>query len=317
MRVQPIEHGALQALNAVLQSIESVRNARALYLLMLAFAGAGLLMTMATSALGREAALAAALWVGGAFFVLFYTSNAAGLVLMDEACGRPIRLPAEALRDALGCAHRLLAVVLIVLAATALLGAVVAALLFAARLPGLGPSLLGLLVPLAVPALGLALVALVALVGPVAAPAVWSGLGVGAVLALLLRQVRQRFAHALMLSAAVSLLTAAVAALVSVVVLAGGRALLALAVWGAGIELAPQPFLAALFGQGLRLAPGAPPLSAHTSAAITGAGVVFALGLVVPGVVYLRGLCELYLALRRSDGDEPPATAIATAKATP
>ena len=111
MRVQPVEHGALQALNAVLQSIESVRNARALYLLMLAFAGAGLLMTMATSALAREAALAAALWVGGAFFVLFYTSNAAGLVLMDEACGRPVRLPAEALRDALGCAHRLLAVV--------------------------------------------------------------------------------------------------------------------------------------------------------------------------------------------------------------
>jgi hypothetical protein len=40
MRVQPVEHGALQALNSVLQSIESVRNARALYLLLLAFAGA-------------------------------------------------------------------------------------------------------------------------------------------------------------------------------------------------------------------------------------------------------------------------------------
>ena len=42
-----------------------------------------------------------------------------------------------------------------------------------------------------------------ALVGPLASPAVWSGLGVRAVLALLLRQVRVRFAHALMLSAAV------------------------------------------------------------------------------------------------------------------
>ena len=46
-------------------------------------------------------------------------------------------------------------------------------------------------------------------------------------------------------------------------------------------------------------------VSAHTASALSGAGVVFALGLVVPGVVYLRGLCELYLALRRSDGEAP------------
>ena len=118
--------------------------------------------------------------------------------------------------------------------------------------------------------------------------------------------VRRRLAHAMLLSAAVSLLTAAVGGLVSVVVMAGGRALLGLSAGMAGFDLAPGPFLAALFGQGFRLAPGAPALSAHTSAALTGAGVVFALGLVVPGVVYLRGLCELYLALRRLDGDPLP-----------
>ena len=79
MRVQPVEHGALQALNSVLQSIESVRNARALYLLLLAFAGAGLMMTLAQGALAREAGTASALWLAAAFFSLFYTSNAAGL----------------------------------------------------------------------------------------------------------------------------------------------------------------------------------------------------------------------------------------------
>ncbi len=306
MRVQPVEHGALQALNSVLQSIESVRNARALYLLLLAFAGAGLMMTLAQGALARESGTAAALWLAAAFFSLFYTSNAAGLVLMDEACGRAPRLPAEALRDALRTAHRLLAVVLCVLVAAGLLLAVVLGLLWATRLPGLGPTLLGAVVALGVPSLGLAGVALLALVGPLAAPAVWAGLGVRQTLHLLLQQVRRRFAHALMLSAAVSLLTATVAGLVSVVVLLGGRALLALAVGVLDIDLAPQPFLAALFGQGLRMAPGAPALSAATQAALTGAGLVFALGLVVPGVVYLRGLCELFLALRRSDDDTPP-----------
>jgi hypothetical protein len=164
---------------------------------------------------------------------------------------------------------------------------------------------LGVVVPLAVPAIGLAMLALLTLVGPLAAPAVWAGATVREVLALLLRQVRRRFAHAILLSAAVSLLTAAVAGLVSFVVLTGGRAVLALTAWVADVEIAPGPFLAALFGQGFRAAAGAPALSAHTSAALTGAGVVFALGLVVPAVVYLRGLCELYLALRRLDDETP------------
>jgi len=306
MRVQPVDQGALPALNSVLQSIESVRNASALYLLMLAFASSGLMLTLAQRAMASESGLLTALWAGAAFFVLFYGSNAAGLVLMDEALGRPGRHPADALRDALRVAHRLLLVVACVLAGVALLGAGVLGLLFAARLPVVGPTLLGLTVPLAVPAIGLVALAMVTLVGPVAAPAVWAGLGVREVLALLARQVRRRFAQAVLLSAAVSLLTAAVAGLVSFVVLTGGRALLGLAVVLADVELAPDPFMAALFGQGLRMAPGAPALSAQTSAALTGAGVVFALGLVVPGVVYLRGLCELYLALRRLDGDDPP-----------
>jgi hypothetical protein len=112
-----------------------------------------------------------------------------------------------------------------------------------------------------------------------------------------------------LLSAAVSLLSAAVAGLVSFVVLSGGRAVQGLAVLLAGIDLAPDPFMAALFGQGFRLAPGASALSAHTSAAVTGAGVVFALGLVVPGVVYLRGLCELFLALQGLDDDATQAVA--------
>jgi len=306
MRVQPIGPGPLQGLNSVLQSIESVRNARALYLLLLALASSGLLVSLTRSAMAREAGLAATLWAGAAFFALFYGSNAAGLVLMDEARGRPQRLPAEALVDALRCAHRLLLVVLGVLALVALLLGAVAGLLFASRLPVVGPTVLGLVVPVAVPALGLTALALVALVGPLAAPAVWAGLGVRQVLVLLGRQLRGRFAQVVLMAAAVSLLAAGVAGLSSFVVLAGGRGLLALAVGLVGIDLAPEPFLAALFGQGWRLAPGAPALSAHTSAALTGASVVFALGLVLPGVVYLRGLCELFLALAHLDGDPPP-----------
>ena len=305
MRVQPFNDGALPALNAVLQSIESARNARAMYLLTLAFASSAWLLTLAQSALGQETGWMAALWFGSAFFALFYGTNAAGLMLMDEARGLPSREPLDALRDALGLAHRLLVVVSAVLGLEALVVGLALALLWACRLPVVGTALLGVTVALMVPMLGLVALTLVALVGPVAAPAIWAGLSARATLALLLRHARRRFAHTLLLSAAVSLLTAAVAGLVSFVVLAGGRAVLNLAVLAAGVDIAPDPFMTALFGQGLRQAPGAAALSAQTAAARTGAGAVFALGLVVPGVIYLRGLSEMFLALCRVD-ELPP-----------
>ena len=301
MAVQPSDRGALPALNSVLQSIESVRNYPVLALLLLSFATSGLLVTSARQALARNDLTTAFLVLALAFFTVFYGSNAAGLVLMDEARGQPERTPVEALRDALRLGHRLLAVVGVVLSAVALLVSAVLGLLLLCKLPGLGSSLLSVSVALAVPVLGLSVLTMVMLVGPLAAPAVWFGLRPGAVLGLLWRQARDRFAHAVMLAAGVSLMSAAVAALVSFVVLAGGRVLLGLAVLVADLDLSPQPILAALFGQGLRLAPGEAALSPATTAAVTGAAVVFAVGLVLPAAVYLRGLCELFLVLHPMD----------------
>ncbi|MEK8051845.1 hypothetical protein AACH10_16455 [Ideonella sp. DXS22W] len=290
-------------MDSVLQSVESVRNGTALYLLLLTFASAGWLLVSAQRLLGGES-LATGVGLGvAAFGVVLLGSTAAGLVLMDEARGHRPRHPLDALRAAPVPALRLLAVVLTVLALAALLLAAVTALLWAARLPGVGAGWLGVLVPVAVPLLGAAALVMVTLVGPIAAPAAWSGLGWRAILAMLWRQLRARPVHAVLLSAAVSLLSAAVAGLMSFVVLAGGRAFAALAVGVLELPLAVPPFLSALFGMGFRVAPGAPPLPEHTSAALTGAGLVFALGLVVPGAVYLRGLCELFLALRRADDE--------------
>lgn len=301
--------GPLRALDAVLQSVESVRNGTALYLLLLTFASAGWLLLSAQRLLGGDSvALGAALGVA-AFAVVLFGSTAAGLVLMDEALGRRPRHPLDALRAAPAPALRLLAVVSTVLLLAALLLAAVACLLWVARLPGVGAAWLGVLVPVAVPLLGTAALVMVTLVGPIAAPAAWSGLGWRAILAMLGRQLRARPVHAVLLSAAVSLLSAAVAGLMSFVVLAGGRAFAALAVGVLELPLAVPPFLSALFGMGFRVAPGAPPLPGHTSAALSGAGLVFALGLVVPGAVYLRGLCELYLALRRADQEAAAALA--------
>jgi len=41
-----------------------------------------------------------------------------------------------------------------------------------------------------------------------------------------------------------------------------------------------------------------PEVLSYVSAATVGGGVVFAVALVLPTVVYLRGVCEIYLTLR-------------------
>lgn len=312
MRVHATDHGPhepiaagregpLRALGAVAGSVDSVHNIRALYLLLLAFSLAGLLLSGTQRALAESNAWAAAAWAGAAFFCVYYGTSAAGLVLLDEALGLEPRPPGQALRDALGLAHRLVAVVVLVLLAALLPLGLVMGLLAGAGWPGVGTTLMGAAIALGVPLLGLTGIVLLALVGPIAAPAVWSGFGVRATLALIVRQVRRRFARALLLSAAVSLLTAGVAGLVSFIVVLGGRAVLTLAAGVFSLDIPPQALMAGLFGTGFRLAPGSPALSAVTQAALTGASMVFALGLVVPGAVYLRGLCEMFLALRRLD----------------
>lgn len=291
---------ALDALSRVLGSVEAVRNGRALYLLLCAFAGAGLLLAMADAALARSEWPWGALWGGASLSVLFYGSNAAGLVLMDEARGLPVRDAGQAVRDALGCAHRLLLVLLLALAGVALLLALIAALLWATRAPGVGPALFGLLLPAAVLVVGGAMLAGAAVVAPLAGPAVWSGLGVRDTLTLLARHVRQRLVFVALLTTAVSALAALVGALASAVVIAGGRVVAALAVLAAGVDVPPSVLMAGLFGHGLRSlgAAGAPiAASPHAQAAVIGGGLVFILALVLPGLIYLRGACAVYLAL--------------------
>jgi hypothetical protein len=295
----------LDALSLVLGSIDALRNLRALYMLLLSFALAGLLTAMAEASLAGGSGAWGPLQAGAALFVAFYGGNAAGILVMDEARGGPIRAIGDALRASLATAHRLLLTLAIVLAAYALAGALLWALLWLCRSsvsgPLVGPLLFGVLVPLGVVGVGVALLALLAVVVPLAAPVVWAGAPVLANVRLLAALVRQRLLRVALLMAAVGLLTAGVAALVTFVVMSGGRVIAQLGVSVVGVDVPAQQLMAGLFGYGLRSlgAAGAPSgPNAHAAAALVGGGVVFALALVLPGLVYLRGTCSVYLALR-------------------
>lgn len=290
----------VDAIDLVLTSIEAVRNGRALFVLLATFASAGLLLSMADSALARDAGTWGALQAGAGFTVAFYGSNAAGLLLMDAARGAPSREVVDAVHDALVGAHRLLLVMLAVAALAFGLIAALLGLLWLARAPLVGPVVFALVVPLGVIVIGAALLAAATVIAPLAAPAVWSGRSVRATLVLLAHYVRERLLLAALLMSVVSVLAASVAALVTFGVVAGGQTVAAMAVVVLGIELPPQQLMAGLFGHGLRSlgAAGAPVVqSAHGAAALIGGGVVFALALALPALVYLRGACAVFLAL--------------------
>ena len=296
----------VRGLSEVVRSVEVVQNLPALFTLLATFAASGLLLSMGERSLGRlEASPWSALQLIAAVLIAFYGSNAAGLQLMDDALGRPARDPATALRDALRCGHRLLLVVLLLLGVLAGMLVCLAALLWLCR-PDVGgatagPALFGLLVPAGVLGIGLTALSVVAVIVPLAAPGVWAGQSIRAVVGQLWGLVRRRLLTVALLMGLVSALAAAVGVVVSFVVVAGGKGFALLALLVTGIEVPSQQLMAGLFGYGLRSlgAVGAPvSSSAHGAAALVGGGIVFALALLLPGLVYLRGACAVYLTVR-------------------
>ncbi len=305
------ERDPSSALSLVLRSVDALRNTRALFVLLGTFATAGMLVAMAERSLARDAGWWGPLQAGAALFVAFYGGNAAGILVMDDARGRAVREVQDALRDSLLSAHRLLIVLALLLCAYASVAALVLGLFWLSRGavsgPVLGPLLFGLAVPIGVVVSGLAVVSAMAVVVPLAAPAVWSGASVTRTVSGLLRVMRRRLPMAALLAAVVSLLTAAMGALVTSVVMIGGRVVAELGVRVVGVDVPAQQLTAGLFGYGLRSlgAAGAPTGSTgHASAALVGGGIVFAIALLLPGLVYLRGACAAYLALT----DEPAAS---------
>jgi hypothetical protein len=290
----------LPALARVLASIDAPRNFRALYALLASFCVTGLLLAMARSALGRDEGLLSALWLGLGLAVAFFGVNTTGLMLMDQARGLRVRDPQDALSDALRSAHRVLLALLACVALAGLAVLALAGLLWATHLPFVGAPLLAVVLPAGVLLLGGIAFVLVILVGPLAGPAVWAGRRSAGVLGFLRGRLRHGLPETALLMATVYLMVALTTAAVSFVIVSGSQLLAGLAILGAGVELPARQLLAGVMGLGPRgMGASGVPLQGGTLglAALIGGGVVFALALVLPTLMWLRGCCAVYLAL--------------------
>lgn len=296
-----------QALVRVLSSVEAVRDGRAMYVLLTAFCGAGLASASAMASFAREQMPWAVGQGAAALFIVFYGANAAGLLLMDRAMGRAPRDVADAIFDALGIGHRVLLALVTMLVFGLCLAGGLLGLYWLSGLPRIGPWLFVLVVPATVLIIGLAVLAGGVVVAPLTGPTVWAGASSWQAVRAIGRLLRDRLLQAAVLVGGLSLATGIVGAVASAMVLLGGRVMAEASVFVLGVDIPPEALMAGLFGRTVQITNAAAvPAKAlsYISAATVGGGVVFALALVLPTLVYLRGVCEVYLALRAADADD-------------
>lgn len=279
---------------SLLESVEAVRNWRAVLLLFATFAAAALVFAFA-GLMARASFVFLPLFGLVAWAVAFYGGNAVGMMMLDEAGGQPSRPIGAALAASLATSHRLILVLLLVFALYVAGLIAFAAVLFICKIPVLGPLLYVVVFPLGVIVSGMAFFALPTVIFPLAAPAVWRGAGVMACVGQLVAITRKRLVLVLLLMIAVTLLSAVMSALIGMVLFSGTAITTSLS---AGIlSTGDMGGLDGMGPMGLLMGGG---MGGHAVAAMVGGGLLFAVAFTLPGMVYLRGASTVYL--RAIDG---------------
>jgi hypothetical protein len=302
MLSQQIRTGASGS-GSLLDSIDAVRNWRAVVLLLATLVLAAVIVAVGGSLL-RVSQVFTLLFTLLAIAVAFYGSNAAGMMMMDEASGHPSRPIGAAVMSSLATSHRLV-LLLLVIAVIYLLGMLAfAALLFVCKLPGVGPLLYTVVFPVGVVVSGIAIFAVPTVIFPLSAPAIWTGAGTIAGVSQLLAVARKRLLLVLLLMFGVGLVAGVVGGLIGVILFAGTSfsGILSAAVLGSdagGLSSMAAGLTGSLmgggefgggYGGGLGDSGGS-----YAMAVMVGGGIVYASAFTLPGLVYLRGACSVYL----------------------
>lgn len=272
--------------STLLDSIDAMRNWRAVVLMLITLVAAGMVMGLGTLLAGISYVFVA-LFGLAAYAVVFYGANAVGMMLMDEAQGQPSRPIVDAVLHSLATSHRLLLVYASIggLYLAALLA--LALILLVCMIPLLGPLLYAVVFPVAVVLFGVALFALPTVVFPLSAPSVWAGATTRECVSQLIAIARRRLMLVVVLMLAVAFLAGMVALLIGSILFVGVAVT-------AGVS---APILGNVDGMGNF---GMGSAGAHAAAAGFGGSVLFAAAFTLPGLVYLRGASTVYL--RALDG---------------
>jgi hypothetical protein len=281
---------------SLLDSIDAIRNWRALLVLLATLVASALIFAIGALLAGVSVVLAG-LFSLLACVALFYGANATGMMLMDEAKGSESRSAMAAVTTSLATSHRLILVFLLVgviyLAAFLMLALV----LFICKIPFLGAVLYAVVFPVSVVAFGIAMFALPTVVFPLSAPSIWNGAGTMECVSQLLAIARKHLLMVLILMIAVAFIAGFVGFLIGAILFSGTAvtAMLSVPILGASSMGGFGGMLGMIVGAGMGIG-----VSGHVVSAMIGGGILFAIAGTLPGMVYLRGACAVYL--RAIDG---------------
>lgn len=282
----------LRNANGLLDATGAITNWRALTLLGLTFVTAALLLTVCLASNNGFLAFVGALLFG---LTLFYGGNAVGITLMDAAAneGR-VRPMATAVMVSLFSSHRLIVLALLAALVMTALFLVVALALFLCKIPVLGPLLTVVVLPVGALLVGLSFFVFNFVFYPMAAAAVWNGAGIRETISHLLAIARQKLASVLIQEVLLMLLVGLISLFIGIVVFYG---LFVVGSMASGI-LVPEGLTRMLLmgGPAMLLGMGGGEGSgAYMMAMSVGAGLLIAIGMIIPGLITLQGYCQIYL----------------------
>ena len=279
----------------LLSAVDAVRNWRAAALMLSSLLLSGLVGALATVVGGQVHITVGLLFFLLALAVFFYGANAAGIMLMDEAQGGTSRPMLAAVFTSLSIGHRLILVLLLVLATYIVGTLVIALLLLICKIPGIGPLLFAFVFPISVVTTGIAIFAIYAVILPLVAPAVWSGATTMQALSRLAAIARHRIVVVILSVLVLLLICGVVGGIILSIMLTGTAVTSAMSagiIGIGGMNLSGAISMLGMPGSGF----GGSVDSGHLTAGAFGWGVVMAVAFTLPYLVFLRGSCQIYLA---------------------
>lgn len=290
------------ALSTVLRAAEALKNWKAVVMLGGTFLVASIITMLGgyiTASLMQSSPGMAA--VSGFTFALFtfaFSSagvSGVGIMLMDQAQGIEVRGLLDAFIAGLFCVLKIILVSLIDGAFLLVFLMISAVLIFACKIPGVGPVLYTIVYPLLVLIWGVATVATILVIIPMTLPAIWEGNSIKGIYIRLLAFAQQRFMDITLALIVLAIMTGLLSSFVGVAYSSGttmttliSASILKSSAGGAGMAGLYQNLMgmfAGEFGSS----------SGYMTAAMIGGGMLFLVMLAFPFLVYLFGINLVYL----------------------
>lgn len=218
--------------------------------------------------------------------------NAAGVVLMDQVASGSMRSVSDALLAGALASFKGAVVFVAALLGVLIIVALVAALLFVSKVPGLGPVLFFVVFPLGAIVLGVSVATCLFLLIPVAAPAIWSGESIAGSLARVIVVVRQRLLGVLIRNFAL-VVVILIAGLMLLGILVTGTVMagaMSAGILAAGVDASS---LGSLFGGGFGRGLGGGG-GGYVVAGMLAGLMLFLIAWTLPGLMWKKGWCLIY-----------------------